>query len=168
MDQELAKKTVEQLKSASIDFVTYLPETRLSRILPILEKDNFFTLVPVASEAEAVTIASGAALVGKRPACYMEATGLFVCSYNLLLVSIRLGIPLLLLISHVGSFADQKNSFRFAPTGVRTEEQLKALNIEYQVLAATSDLNTGISDAVRMMHALKQPFALLLTGDFTV
>ena len=84
MDQELAEKTVEQLKGASIDFVTYLPETRLSRILPILEKDNFFTLVPVASEAEAVTIASGAALVGKRPACYMEATGLFVCSYNLL------------------------------------------------------------------------------------
>ena len=43
MDQELAEKTVEQLKGASIDFVTYLPETRLSRILPILEKDNFFT-----------------------------------------------------------------------------------------------------------------------------
>jgi sulfopyruvate decarboxylase TPP-binding subunit len=168
MDQDLAEKTVAQLKNASIDFVTYLPETRLSRILPILEKDNFFTLVPVASEAEAITIASGAALVGKRPACYMEATGLLVCSYNLLLVSMRLGIPLLLLISHVGSFADQKNSFRFAPTGVRTEEQLKALNIEYQVLANTSDLNTGISDAVRTMHALKQPFALLFTGDFTV
>jgi sulfopyruvate decarboxylase subunit alpha len=168
MDQELAEKTVEQLKNAGIDFVTYLPETRLSRILPILEKDNFFTLVPVASEAEAITIASGAALVGKRPACYMEATGLFVCSYNLLLVSMRLGIPLLLLISHVGNFADQKNSFRFAPTGVRTEAQLKVLNIEYQVLSDAGDLKSGISDAVRMMHALKQAFALLFTGDFTL
>jgi sulfopyruvate decarboxylase TPP-binding subunit len=168
MDQDLAEKTVEQLRKAEINFVTYLPETRLSRILPVLEKDNFFQLVPVASEAEAVTIASGAALVGKRPACYMEATGLFVCSYNLLLVSVRLGIPLLLLISHVGSFADQKNSFRFAPTGVRTEEQLKALNMEYQIIANRADLETGISDAVRMMHALKQPVALLFTGDFTL
>jgi len=168
MDQDLAEKTVSQLKNAGIDFITYLPETRLSRILAILEKDSSFTLVPVASEAEAVTIASGAALVGKRPACYMEATGLFVCSYNLLLVSMRLGIPLLLLISHVGNMADQKNSFRFAPTGVRTEEQLKALNIEYQVLANPGDLNTGIADGVRMMHALKQPFALLFTGDFTL
>ena len=168
MDQELAEKTVAQLKNAGIDFVTYLPETRLSRILPILEKASSFTLVPVASEAEAVTIASGAALVGKRPACYMEATGLFVGSYSLLLVSMRLGIPLLLLISHVGNIADQRNSFRFAPTGVRTEEQLKALNIEYHVLATSGDLDTGISNAVRMMHALKQPFALLLTGDFTV
>jgi len=168
MDQELAEKTVEQLKSAGIDFITYLPETRLSRILPVLEKDEFFQLIPVASEAEAITIASGAALVGKRPACYMEATGLFVCSYNLLLVSVRLGIPLLLLISHVGSFADQKNSFRFAPTGVRTEEQLKVLNMEYQIIANHAQLETGISDAVRMMHALKQPVALLFTGDFTL
>ena len=168
MEQELAEKTVAQLKNGGIDFITYLPETRLSRILPVLEKDNFFQLVPVASEAEAVTIASGAALVGKRPACYMEATGLFVCSYNLLLVSVRLGIPLLLLISHVGSFADQKNSFRFAPTGIRTEEQLKALNIEYQVMTSGTDLETGISGAARMMYALKQPFALLFTGEFTV
>src|SRR5215472_10202964 len=77
MNQELAEKTVAQLKKTSIDFVTYLPETRLSRILPILEKDDFFTLVPVASEAEAVTIASGAALVGQRPAriCLQPAAG---------------------------------------------------------------------------------------------
>jgi hypothetical protein len=72
------------------------------------------------------------------------------------------------LISHVGSFADQKNSFRFAPTGVRTEEQLKALNMEYQVITDKADLETGISDAVRMMHALKQPVALLFTGEFTL
>jgi sulfopyruvate decarboxylase subunit alpha len=168
MNQELAEKTVELLRKAEIDFVTYLPETRLSGILPLLEADKFFQIVPVASEAEAVTIASGAALVGKRSACYMEGTGLFVCSYNLLTVSLRLGIPLLLLISYVGSFADQRNSFRFAPTGIRTEEQLKALNIEYRIVATPSDLETGIPDSVRMMHALKQPIALLFTGNFTL
>lgn len=165
---DLAQKIVEHLRSAEINFITYLPETRLSAILPLLEADKFFQLVPVASEAEAVTIASGASLVGKQAACYMEGTGLFVSSYNLLTVSIRLGIPLLLLISYVGSFADQRNSFRFAPTGLRTEEQLKALNIEYQIIADLADLETKIPDAVRMMHALKQPVALLFTGDFTL
>jgi sulfopyruvate decarboxylase subunit alpha len=165
---DLAQKIVEHLRSAEINFITYLPETRLSAILPVLEADKFFQLVPVASEAEAVTIASGASLVGKQAACYMEGTGLFVSSYNLLTVSIRLGIPLLLLISYVGSFADQRNSFRFAPTGLRTEEQLKALNIEYQIIANLADLETKIPDAVRMMHALKLPVALLFTGDFTL
>lgn len=165
--EPLVEKLVAELRNAGINFVTYLPETRLSGILPVLEADPFFQLVAVASEAEAVTIASGAALVGKVPACYMEGTGLFVCSYNLLTVSVRLGIPLLLLISYVGSFADQRNSFRFAPTGIRTEQQLKALNVQYRIVGCRADLETGINDAVRMMHALKQPVALLFTGDFT-
>lgn len=167
MDQDLAKKTVEQLRRAGINFVAYLPETRLSSILPVLEADKSFQLVSVASEAEAITIASGAFLVGKRCACYMEGTGLFVCSYNLLTVSVRLGIPLLLLITYVGNFADQRNSFRFAPTGIRTEAQLKALGIEYQLITDSHDVETRIDEAVRMMNALKQPVALLFTGDFT-
>ena len=168
MESELARDTVEQVMAAGINFVTYLPETRLAQILPLLERQKACQLIPVASEAEAITIASGASLVGKQSACYMEGTGLFVCSYSLLTVSVRLGVPLLLLISYVGSFADQRNSFRFAPTGIRTEEQLKTLNIEYQVIESSADLPIRIRDAVRMMNALKQPVALLFSGDFTV
>ncbi|MBI4523113.1 MAG: hypothetical protein HY695_04780 [Deltaproteobacteria bacterium] len=167
MEEQLTRNIVEQLRRSGINFITYLPETRLSGILPLLESEKLFQLVPVASEAEAITIASGASLVGKQCACYMEGTGLFVCSYNLLTVTVRLGIPLLLLISYVGSFADHRNSFRFAPTGIRTEAQLKALNIEYAVIADVRDLETKPGEAVRMMHALKQPVALLFTGDFT-
>ena len=64
-------------------------------------------------------------------------------------------------------FADQRNSFRFAPTGIRTEALLEALKIEYEVIVNSHDLETKTRDAVRMMHALKQPVALLFTGDFT-
>jgi sulfopyruvate decarboxylase subunit alpha len=167
MDQDLARSTVEQIRRSGIDFIAYLPETRLSELLPLLEAEESLRLVPVASEAEAVTIASGAALVGKQSAVYMEGTGLFVCSYNLLTVSVRVGVPLLLLISYVGSSADQRNSFRFAPTGIRTEQQLKALGIEYQIIGDSRALASGIVDAVRMMNALKQPVALLFTGEFT-
>jgi sulfopyruvate decarboxylase subunit alpha len=135
--------------------------------LPLLEREKACQLIPVASEAEAITITSGASLGGKQSACYMEATGLFVCSYNLLTVSVRLGVPLLLLISYVGSFADQRNSFRFAPTGIRTEQQLKA-HIEYQIIESSAGLEIRIRDAVRMMNALKQPVALLFTADFTL
>lgn len=92
MESELARDTVEQLMTAGINFVTYLPETRLTQILPLLQQQKACQLIPVASEAEAITIASGASLVGKQPACYMEGTGLFVCSYSLLTVSVRLYI----------------------------------------------------------------------------
>ena len=60
MKTELALRTVAGLKDAGIDFVSYIPETRLSEILPLMKADESFTLVPVASEAEAVGIAAGA------------------------------------------------------------------------------------------------------------
>jgi sulfopyruvate decarboxylase TPP-binding subunit len=67
MKIELAKRTVAGLKQAGINFVSYIPETRLSEILPVMKADDFFVLAPVASEAEAVGIAAGAALVENAP-----------------------------------------------------------------------------------------------------
>ncbi len=167
MEAELAERIVKGLREAGINFVTYLPETRLVQILPLMQNDHSFKLVPVASEAEGVSIAAGAALVGKQSASYMEGTGVFVSSYNLLLVGVRLGVPMLLLVSYVGSFEDKRNSFRFAPTGISTESQLKTLGIHYRVLRDGKNLETKIKDAVRMMNSLKLPVALLFTGEFT-
>lgn len=168
MDAELAERLVNGLKEAGINFVTYLPETRLSQILPLMRKDSSFQLVPVASEAEGISIAAGAALVGKQTASYMEGTGIFVSAYNLLMVGVRLGVPMLLLVSFVGSFEDARNSFRFAPTGISMESQLKTLGIQYRVLDSGNNLEAKIQDAARMTNALKLPVALLFTGEFTL
>jgi len=167
MKAELANRTVAALKAAGIDFVSYVPETRLSEILPVLAADDEFRLVPVASEAEAVGIAAGAAMGGKRPAVYMEGTGLFVSTYNLLTVGERYGVPMLLLVAFVGSIDDQRNSFLFSHYGTKTTGLLKTLGIEAVVIASGEDLERRIENAVRMMHALKLPVALLFTGEFT-
>ena len=57
MKTELALRTVAGLKDAGIDFVSYIPETRLSEILSLMAADDSFMLAPVSSEAEAVGIA---------------------------------------------------------------------------------------------------------------
>ncbi len=167
MKAELANRTVAALKDAGINFVSYMPETRLSEILPVMKVDGSFTLVPVASEAEAVGIAAGAALSGKRAAVYMEGTGLFVSTYNLLTIGERYGVPILLLIAYVGSFEDQRNSYLFSHYGNKTKGILETLGIQYLTVASANELETRIKDAVRMMHALKLPVALLFTGEFT-
>ena len=167
MNIELANRTVAGLKEAGINFVSYIPETRLSEILPVLAADGSFTLVPVASEAEAVGIAAGAALGGKRAAVYMEGTGLFVSTYNLLTVGERYGVPMLLLVAYVGSFEDQRNSYLFSHYGDKTKGILDTLGIQYLIVDSASGLEARIKDAVRMMHALKLPVALLFTGEFT-
>ena len=167
MKPELAKRTVAGLKEAGIDFVSYIPETRLSEILPVMKTDGSFSLVPVASEAEAVSIAAGAAMGGKRVAVYMEGTGLFVSTYNLLTVGERYGVPMLLLVAFVGSFDDQRNSYLFSHYGTKTLGLLKTLGIEAVVIESGDQLETRINNAVRMMHALKLPVAILFTGEFT-
>jgi sulfopyruvate decarboxylase subunit alpha len=167
MKAELAQRTVAGLKGAGINFVSYVPETRLSEIVPVMKADESFTLAPVSSEAEAVGIAAGAALGGKRAAVYMEGTGLFVSAYNLLTIGERYGVPMLLVVAFVGSFDDQRNSFLFSHYGIKTISLLKTIGIEHVVIDSGAHLEARIDDAVRMMNALKMPVALLFTGEFT-
>jgi sulfopyruvate decarboxylase subunit alpha len=168
MEAELAKRTVKGLKDSGINFITYLPETRMSEILPILQADKSFQLLSVASEAEAVSIAAGAALGGKGAAVYTDGNGPFVSAYHLLTVGIRYGIPLLLLVTYQGSFEDQRNTFVYVHYGTKMKALLEALGIEYKIIEDGKDLEARLKDAVRMTNALKLPVALLFTGEFTV
>jgi sulfopyruvate decarboxylase TPP-binding subunit len=168
MEDKLAERLVQGLKDAGINFVTYLPETRLSQIVPLIRDDPDVDLVPVASEAEAVTIAAGATLGGKQAAVYLENTGLYVSSYSLLTVGKQLGVPILLITAFLGGFPDQRNSFLYATIGNRTIPLLQALGIEYLLLEDGERLEIRIKDAVRAANALRSPVALLFGGEFTV
>jgi len=168
MQDELAKSLVQGLKSAGINFVTYLPETRLSQIVPLIRDDAEMELIAVSSEQEAVTIAAGATLGGKQAAVYMENSGLYVSSYSLLTVGKQLGVPLLLVVGYLGGVPDQRNSFLYATIGAHTIPLLQGLGIEYMILEDGEKLEEKIQDAVRAANALRGPFALLFAGEFSV
>jgi phosphonopyruvate decarboxylase len=168
MQTELAARIVTALGDAGIDFMSYLPESRLSQILPLMRKDPRFMLAPAASEADAVSLAAGATLGGKQTACYMESTGIYVSSYQLVVVALHLRVPILLLVGHLGGFDDQRNSFLYSLPGRRLLPQLKALDIEHSVLQNGDNLEAHIQTAVRTMNALREPVALIFTGEFTV
>ena len=168
MEDQLAKLLVQGLKAAGINFITYLPETRLSQIIPIIRNDPAIDLAPVASEAEAVTIAAGATLGGKQAAVYLENSGLYVSSYSLLTVGKQLGVPIVLISAFLGGFPDQRNSFLYATIGDRTIPLLQALGIEYLVLEDGDRLEIKIKDAVRAANSLRSPVALLFGGEFSL
>jgi sulfopyruvate decarboxylase TPP-binding subunit len=168
MTDELAKRIVQGLKDAGVNFVTYLPETRLSQIVPLIRDNPEMELIAAASEQEAVTIAAGATLGGKQAAVYMENTGIYVSSYSLLAVGKQLGVPLLLIVGFLGGIPDQRNSFLYATIGHHTIPLLQALGIEHMVVEDGARLEIKINDAVRAMNALRAPFALLFAGDFSL
>jgi sulfopyruvate decarboxylase TPP-binding subunit len=168
MEAILAKRLVDGLGAAGIDFMSYLPESRLSQILPLMREDSRFRLAPVASETDAVSIAVGATLGGKQSACYMESTGIFVSSYQLVVVALHLRVPVLLLVGHLGGFDDQRNSFLYSLPGRRLLPALQALDIEHTVVKNGETIEADIKTAVRTMNALREPVALVFTGDFTI
>lgn len=167
MKEELANRLVQGLKKAGINFVTYLPETRLSQIVPLIRDDPEMELIPVSSEQEAVTIAVGATLGGKQAAVYMENTGIYVSSYSLLVTGKQLGVPVLLVVGFLGGVPDQRNSFLYATIGNHTIPVLQGLGIEHQILEDGEKLDIKICDAVRAANALRAPYALLFAGEFS-
>src|SRR5688572_17052601 len=168
MKDELARRLVQSLKAAGINFVTYLPETRLSQIVPLIRDDPEMELVGTASEQEAVTIAAGATLGGKQAAVYMENTGIYVSSYSLLTIGKQLGVPILLVVGYLGGVPDRRNSFLYATIGKHTVPVLEGLGIDYMVLEDGQNLEVKVKDAVRAANALRGPFALLFAGEFSV
>ena len=167
MKDELAKRLVQGLKDARINFVTYLPETRLSQIVPLIRDDPDMELIAVANESEAITIAAGATLGGKQAAVYMENTGIFTSCYSLLTVGKQLGVPLLLVIAYLGGVPDLRNSFLYATIGKHSVPVLQGLGIDYRVLEDGERLETKITDAVRAANSLRAPYALLFAGEFS-
>jgi sulfopyruvate decarboxylase TPP-binding subunit len=167
MKDELAKRLVQSLKDAGINFVTYLPETRLSQILPLIRDDPEIELIAVANESEAVTIAAGATLGGKQAAVYMENTGIYVSSYSLLTVGKQLGVPLLLVIAYLGGVPDLRNSFLYATIGKHSLPVLQGMGIDHMVLNDGDKLEVKVKDAVRAANSLRSPYALLFAGEFS-
>jgi sulfopyruvate decarboxylase TPP-binding subunit len=167
MQDELAERLVQGLKSAGIDFVTYLPETRLSQIVPLIREDPAMELIAASSEQEAVTIAVGATLGGKQAAVYMENTGIYVSSYSLLVTGKQLGVPIVLVIGYLGGVPDHRNSFLYATIGSHTIPMLAGLGIDYQILEDGDKLETKIRDSVRAACAQRAPYALLFAGEFS-
>ena len=166
MEPVLAEKIVHGLKAVGIDFITYVPESRLSQILPLLREDGTVQMVAAASEQEAITIAAGAALGGKRVACYMESTVPYVSAYSLLTVGKQMGVPILLLIGFLGSFADQRNSFLYVTIGMRMIPTLEGLGLEYRVVENAENLERHMRDAQRVSDAMRAPAALIFSGEF--
>ncbi len=168
MEEDLAHRLVQGLKDAGVDFVTYLPETRLSQIVPLLRDDPEVELVATASEQEAVTIAVGATLGGKCAAVYMESTGVLVSTYSLAVAGKQLGVPLLLVVAHLGGLQDQRNHFLYATIGRSTAPVLDGLGIGHLDVTEAQGLETRIADGMRNAKARREPFALLFSGEFSV
>ena len=160
MRQGAAELVVQGLKEAGIGFLTTLSESWLFEVHRKVSKDPFFTVVPVANEAEGVGICAGTWLGGKKSAILMENSGLRVACESLARLQ---GIPVLLLMSYRGDWGDAP--WWAASMGATTEPLLTALRIPYRVVRSEEEIVPALARAVRSLNAYRSHVALLFGGE---
>lgn len=165
LKEEAVSAIVTGLKEAGINFVATLPCSGNARIIPLITRDHEFKHVPVTNEADGIVICAGAWLGGKKPALFIENTGVIIGAYALTgLDCIYGGIPLLLLVEHRGSFGDGSAYFYFGG-GPLTPVILDALKIPYIIVRESNKLAAEIVRGQKTTEAYGKPVAILLSGE---
>ncbi len=121
------------LKRAGVTHVVWVPDSELGTWDRALSQDPALRLVRVCREGEAITVAAGLLLGGKRPVVVIQCTGLFEAGDALRNVVHDLKLPLFLVVGVRGYHAYQRG-VRTDTCPVFTEPILRAWQVPYVLL----------------------------------
>src|SRR3954468_11886200 len=127
---------VSALKAGGVTHVVWIPDSALGTWEPALRADTDLRLVRVCREGEAIGVAAGLLLGGRRPAVLIQCTGLFEAGDALRNVVHDLKLPLFLVVGVRSWFAHREGkSVDSCP--VYTEPILRAWQLLYTLLDDT-------------------------------
>jgi sulfopyruvate decarboxylase TPP-binding subunit len=157
-----ANKILDQLKDCGITHIVWLPDSESRFMYDSLLSRKEFTLVPVCREGEAIAIAMGLLLGGKKAVVLHQNTGFFESGDSVRGLALDLHLPLLLLIGYRGWRRDCPITDSAA---LFTEPILKAWNITHYLVE--NDRDTGkIAIAYEEAHKTQKPVVILIGTEY--
>jgi sulfopyruvate decarboxylase subunit beta len=126
------------LKKHGVDFTATLPCEKIKTLLELVGRD--FTHVPLTREEEGIGICAGAALTGKRPAMFVQSSGIGNMINALLSLTQFYELPLALFVSRRGVY-QEKIEAQF-PMGRRLPGILSGAEITFSEINRSEDLAT--------------------------
>jgi len=148
------------LHKCDIKLAASLPDDWVAPLIGKCEADDDIRHVPVAREAEAIAICSGAFFAGVNSVAIMGTTGLLTCTGELATLNLRHQVPVFIMASQRGSVDDHRVYQEVQ--GRRTLDVLKAYDFPYMVIDRPEEL-PRIPEAYEWGRLQKRPFVLLLT-----
>lgn len=149
-----------ELRKCGVRLAATLPDDWVAPLIGRLAADADMRHVPVAREAEAMAICSGAFFGGVRSAAVIGATGLLTCTGELATLNLRHQIPVFCIVSLRGSIDDQR--IYQEVQGRRTLPLLETYDFPYHIFDRPDDL-ASIPDAYETCRLQKRPFVAFLT-----
>jgi sulfopyruvate decarboxylase TPP-binding subunit len=147
-------------KDCGITHVVWIPDSELGTWEPALTADPTRPLLRVCREGEAIAVAAGLLLGGKRPIVLIQCTGLFEAGDALRNVVHDLKLPLFLVVGLRSYYAHQQGTTRDT-CPIFAEPILKAWQIPY-VLLDRRHTAADLAAAYREAQAKQRAGAVLL------
>ena len=131
------KGLITVLKQAGVDFAASLPCEKIKVLLGMVEESFFH--VPLTREEEGVGICAGAALSGKRPAMFVQSSGIGNMINALLSLTSFYELPLALFISQRGVYKEKIAAQ--LPMGRKLPDILRGSGIPFSVISRPKDFS---------------------------
>lgn len=147
------------LKEKGFDFFTGVPCSILKDVINYLSKEPDIPYIPATREDEAIGIATGAYLAGKKPVVLMQNSGLGNSIGALTSLDLLYEIPMLLLISWRGY--QGKDAPEHLIMGKSTTKLLEDIGVSTQILSK-EDAEEIILSAVRIIEEKNIPTAIIV------
>ena len=97
-----AKRVLDEIKKCGATHIVWLPDSEANFMYEAMMSQGEITLVPICREGEAIAIATGLMLGGKKPVVLHQNTGFFEAGDSVRGLGLNLELPLLLLIGYRG------------------------------------------------------------------
>jgi len=151
---------VAALEDCGVTHVVWIPDSDIGRWEPALRTATRLQLLRVCREGEAIALAAGLHLGGKRPLVLIQCTGLFEAGDSLRNIVHDLHLPLFFVIGVRSYYAHQRGASTDS-CPVFTEPILRAWQLPY-VLLDNRHSAADLAAAYRQAQAKNQAFAVLL------
>jgi sulfopyruvate decarboxylase subunit alpha len=155
---------LETLRGLGVELAVTVPDGWLGEFLIRIEQEPAMTLIRATHEEEALAIACGARLGGRRTALIIQNVGLLTSGAGMVSLAQRYQFPLLILASYRGTPEDA--IYYHIPKGRVTEPVLRGLGLPYAVTDPDRPIAAQVEQAATYAEESSAPFVLLLArGD---
>jgi phosphonopyruvate decarboxylase len=161
-----AKSFVETAKMAGFSLYTGVPCSYVKPFINYVIDAPDLTYVGAANEGDAVAIATGAELGGKRAIAMMQNSGLGNAVSPLTSLNAIFKIPTLLIVTLRGEPGGPKDEPQHELMGQITTKMLETMNVAWSYFPTEeADVANAIERAVSHMTKTELPYALVMKKD---
>jgi sulfopyruvate decarboxylase alpha subunit len=152
-------------KDQGISLVVYVPDNVLRPLIDGIHADPAFTAFPCAREEEAIGIATGAIMAGRRTAVLMQTSGFATLPNVLASLPVAFQVPVVMVVSERGTMGEFNPGQAIVCRTMRPI--LDSMGIEHHTMTRLDEAAFMADRTIRQAHATRWPACLILSPLLT-